>query len=476
MDIVRDMRNFSDLNSKIETDNLLIDLLGFKVINYKESSITQNHMHLFFEFHFIHSGSCLVKINENNEFIAKEGEFFITGPGVYHKLKDTGTNKFIEYCMSCGIRLIEGKPSEAYYMLKILSETPCKKLSCSDDLSLFLDDLLNETTSQKIGVYNKIKCIVMDILIETVRVIRGKAQIEYEKPIWNEDDNYILYQIERFIEDNVFNPITITDVSRSTYFSERQVYRIIKEKRGISTKELITQIKLKKAKELLKDTNLSIKQISDKLGFGSENYFNKFFKKQNGDPPGYYRTSLKHVYLPYIEDFENGITNSWMVLNGNWDVILDDSKVYHSSHTDQFARSVVGQALWNNYEISVRVKVNLWGTEDNIVGILARYQNNINYYLFIYKCNQEKLCIIKQINGAFIKLVEIDYKLNTGIWYAFKVILNGFNFEFHINDILQLTTRDTDLVYGKVGFIQCSCDVCFDDLIITEGTESSLNI
>ncbi|MBO5836623.1 MAG: helix-turn-helix domain-containing protein, partial [Oscillospiraceae bacterium] len=41
--------------------------------------------------------------------------------------------------------------------------------------------------------------------------------------------------------------------------------------------------------KLLLESNLSLKEISQQLHFGSEHYLNAFFKKYAGMPPGAYR-------------------------------------------------------------------------------------------------------------------------------------------------------------------------------------------
>lgn len=68
------------------------------------------------------------------------------------------------------------------------------------------------------------------------------------------------------------------------YFSS-----IIKEQSGKTCAEWIDEYISFNAKTLLKDSTLSIKQISDRLGFPSQSIFGRFFKKINGVSPKEFR-------------------------------------------------------------------------------------------------------------------------------------------------------------------------------------------
>jgi transcriptional regulator GlxA family with amidase domain len=58
---------------------------------------------------------------------------------------------------------------------------------------------------------------------------------------------------------------------------------------GRSFVDYCNDTKVHRAEELLKSTNMSITEISHKLGFGSISYFNRIFKSYNGSTPMQYR-------------------------------------------------------------------------------------------------------------------------------------------------------------------------------------------
>lgn len=59
---------------------------------------------------------------------------------------------------------------------------------------------------------------------------------------------------------------------------------------GTTIAKFILNIRIEKAQELLTTTNLSVTEISEKVGFCDYNYFCRVFRKYNGISPQKYRT------------------------------------------------------------------------------------------------------------------------------------------------------------------------------------------
>jgi len=78
------------------------------------------------------------------------------------------------------------------------------------------------------------------------------------------------------------------------FLGEKQISRIVKDATGKTTKELIQECKFQVAKAMLIERqDLTIKQIAEELGFSSQYYFNQFFKRKEGYPPGVFRQNTR---------------------------------------------------------------------------------------------------------------------------------------------------------------------------------------
>ncbi|MBO7678291.1 MAG: helix-turn-helix transcriptional regulator, partial [Thermoguttaceae bacterium] len=71
--------------------------------------------------------------------------------------------------------------------------------------------------------------------------------------------------------------------------TERSLQRWFKKRFGHTPEKEIALIRLRKAKELLRATNLSIRAAAEQSGFSSERYFSQAFKKLTGMSPNQYR-------------------------------------------------------------------------------------------------------------------------------------------------------------------------------------------
>ena len=83
----------------------------------------------------------------------------------------------------------------------------------------------------------------------------------------------------------------IEELCRYVSRSESQTIRIFKRAYGITPYNYVLEKKISLAKRFLRNTNLSIKQIADKLNFADEYYFSNFFKQKVGKTPTKYRKS-----------------------------------------------------------------------------------------------------------------------------------------------------------------------------------------
>ena len=72
--------------------------------------------------------------------------------------------------------------------------------------------------------------------------------------------------------------------------STSQTLRKVKAATGKSVNQYIRELRLRKASELIKDTDLTIAEISYQVGFGSPSYFSNTFSKHYGITPGEYKT------------------------------------------------------------------------------------------------------------------------------------------------------------------------------------------
>ncbi len=87
------------------------------------------------------------------------------------------------------------------------------------------------------------------------------------------------------------NELSLENIAKKIGVSEAHFCRIFKEYTGFRPFEYINRLKVHKAKELLKNSDMSVKEVSEAVGYTSHSYFSKLFKYYVGVTPSEYRIS-----------------------------------------------------------------------------------------------------------------------------------------------------------------------------------------
>lgn len=299
MDILAASKKLSELDFKFAANGLKITINWFRVMHNKEPWEIEKHKHSSFEFHFISSGACRIA-TEQDSFNAYEGQFYLTSPGVFHHQKHFPGSDHTEYSLNCSIEADDDADTEAYNILNVLSTCPCQPLDDQFGCIDIFNKCLSEAYNGHQGFYSSIKNYISLIIIYSTRAIVEQIKLPnglmktYIPPKRNDLEEFRFAQIQKFINDNISTTISVNAISSFMHLSPKQVCRIISKKSGMSTKEFINYQKLKTSKQLLKNPELSIKDISALLGFSSEYYFNQFFKRLEGYPPSKYRKDINN--------------------------------------------------------------------------------------------------------------------------------------------------------------------------------------
>jgi len=163
------------------------------------------------------------------------------------------------------------------------------------------------------------------------------------------------------------------------------------------------------------------------------------------------------------EDFEDQTANGWTVERGEWAIVSHGSSYkYDTRDEDNIARTYAGQSSWSDYSVEVDLEVNSWGsTSSRLVGIMGRYADYNNYYMFVYDTGQ--LRIRKKVSGNITDLATKNFTFSLNQTYTFKAVLDGSTLKLYVNDVEQLSTNDSTFSSGKVGLISCYANAKFDN-------------
>lgn len=93
----------------------------------------------------------------------------------------------------------------------------------------------------------------------------------------------------QFIRHNYYQNLSVQDIADNIGITRGYLASCFKEVFQLSVQEYITEYRMKKAKEMLVDSDMKIKEIAFYTGYQDELYFSKVFKKKNGISPRVFR-------------------------------------------------------------------------------------------------------------------------------------------------------------------------------------------
>lgn len=99
--------------------------------------------------------------------------------------------------------------------------------------------------------------------------------------------------IIRYIQENPTATLNIDDLAEQIGMSRSALSKGFRRSVGVSLKDYITSMRLRKAQELLIYTDRTVLQIADELGYTHAGYFHRVFRRLTGKTPTSYRQSLR---------------------------------------------------------------------------------------------------------------------------------------------------------------------------------------
>ena len=254
---------------------MVVSELSHAMINpqYKMPTV---HSHRNHELYHLISGNATFYIGDRI-FYGEAGNFVFIPQGIYHRS---------EYGSQTNIERIVINFSDSIF---------------TDELQSVREELCSQriiyVTKNKIPVLNKILNHIKDELNSTddykdymIRLYLSQLLIQLCRHKYNYQPTHIntdntMHQISQYISSHYSEPLPLEFLCKKFCISKSHLSRKFKEYAGIGLNEYITYVRITNAEHLLKETTLSLTQISEQCGFSDSNYFSTVFKKITGVSP-----------------------------------------------------------------------------------------------------------------------------------------------------------------------------------------------
>lgn len=116
---------------------------------------------------------------------------------------------------------------------------------------------------------------------------------KYSEQIDQESENPALLLAKRYIEQYYFNDLTLDIIAEYAHVSPQHLCRLFQKHMGMRPTSYLNLTRIKIAKWLLNDTDKSVTEIAEKVGYHSPFYFSTTFKKYENISPSAWRKLVK---------------------------------------------------------------------------------------------------------------------------------------------------------------------------------------
>ena len=152
-----------------------------------------------------------------------------------------------------------------------------------------MEQLPNPTLGGEQLIKNYLEILLINLLRQYTETEDGNTTFLPRNELSSKPVNEVI----QALKDGLYTPLSIDDICKKTSYGRAYLFRVFKAKTGKSIMEYYMELKIKQAKKLLREGDLSVKEISEILAFSEPNYFTKTFKRVTGlTPTAYKRRSM----------------------------------------------------------------------------------------------------------------------------------------------------------------------------------------
>lgn len=215
-------------------------------------------------------------------YSVKKGYIFLLFPGDYHAYTLSTESQLKMYNIKFNRKFINPELTEllrshCYPCSMVLDEETLRQVQEEIYLLLKYTDFQTDNPLMQ-------KNIIERMVIYLIDYLKNKTSVSEPAEITNR-----LRAVTEYIEQHYQEKIELSTIAQYAGVSEKYFGIFFKRNTKMNFSDYLTRVRLAHAKELLKDTQLYIKEISAKVGFNSPEYMAQQFMKRFGVTPTQYR-------------------------------------------------------------------------------------------------------------------------------------------------------------------------------------------
>ena len=226
-----------------------------------------------YQVHYFTEGKGILE-NSYGKFKIKPGIIMITYPGVWHRFRPLKKTGWVEHYIG-----FEGEMASRFFGNNWFTrEKPIIFCEMREELIDSYFKIFHLVQEEK----PSFQFIASGIIIKLLGYI---VSFQTQQDFHGKHIQSVIEEVRFMMRENLENNINFEKIAANHNVGYSYFRKMFKRYTGISPKQYLLQLKIMRAKELLVNSDMAIKEIAYYLGFQSIYYFSRIFKEKTGMNP-----------------------------------------------------------------------------------------------------------------------------------------------------------------------------------------------
>lgn len=262
------------------------------LVKYDASFNSITHFHEYFEIKYVLAGKVSLLVN-NKRVVLRAGQMIVLEKGCIQEIESMKQSDEL-------VGFLFDKESSINHLRYLGREEHCLVydylnkhfLKSDSEVAYFVADVRGNAAINEV-----LKSLIYEVshLTKNVELIHSLSQVLFHKlarlyyndleKIYREQElNWTIVTVLRKIE-NDYQSLNLAQLSDELGYNMNYLSNLIKDQTGKTFKNLISEVRVKKAHDLLMNTDIPICQIAEKVGYSNKSYFYLKFEEYYGNTP-----------------------------------------------------------------------------------------------------------------------------------------------------------------------------------------------
>jgi len=263
------------------------EILGYYYCIRNSGYRFKGEEHSYFELTYVDRGVLTTEV-DGKSYELRERELMIYGPHQFH------TQSIPEGCSCSYVTIIFDMETMIFDVESDRYDLILNKVFGYDKkIYTLIKTFVTESTSQIPYMNSLMLCLLQETILRLLQSeFIGKKS---ERPVTDIRQHYedeLLEKILAYIDETIYEPITIAEICEKFSLSRSSLQILFKENMDQSPKKYINELKLEKGRQMICENKYTISEIALMLGFNSIHYFSRAFTQKYHMAPSEYSKTL----------------------------------------------------------------------------------------------------------------------------------------------------------------------------------------